>query len=762
MMILAFLFGAAVMAAPNSASADNADADQQPSSPTCGSDGFDVASLPRRSAPFEASPSGFFVGELPPAAIEVLPDVQNAITSCFLNRAKCAPEQGMAQMRQPHRLRTALYGIVNYMLLRCFIDNDACREYAREPAIIDAVQRALRSDDVVLLSVEPVLLVAGNARPWHNDVEAYDQCVGKCVQVWLPTGGVNGSATLAVMTHSHTLPPFSSVFSDAMDSDSDVHRCATSFEARAHIETPITRLGQFLVSSPQLWRKFTDKYAPIKSLRLTFATPDCDAVAATNREPSQVPLPVRPPVLLLTDNVRRDTRRVVNNLLLVDRQDTFFDWQRDDSLIIWSNEVWNNVTVETVHLADAFTVSRRFEATETATLTVLAVTHGVGRLFHRHSEDLSGELMELPVGGMFAIWGGSFMLSSGANDTTFIRLTAPFASPRMPSTIGGSQYFVWPANATVMWKSTEWMLVSEPCSMASSSAAVVLSRVPPLRAMRLEPGPSDGQCVVLMPTPPAALNTAMRVWKPRTSRIFTVPLPPIPAQTFPSTLLRNASLAMRASVRGPRLTLADGTTVTHSAGFSVTIGGLVPQFSPFALRTHPHDELRVLLRGRLQTTYAGRSDLSVSVGNDSLVSLAFFAAGSRYTIQSLDEPVKFILYKWRARTNARPDCADKLRSIDFALNDRRSTPFTFCSRSVSGGLRVQYATLEAGSSSGVAPYNLTHELSVLLLDGRLNVGANSEIEATLGASVGVVHRQAGQMHSLINVGSAVARFLVLN
>lgn len=731
---------------------DGAPVDEETSA-QCGSDGFDASRFTRRRHHFDLSAAGFVVGVLPRSAVDVLLDVQHAVSACLTTRGRCGAEQSVAQLRQPAPVRAALFGSVNYQTLRCFIDSDACREYAREPAILDAVRRAL-GNDVVLLLVEPIQLAVENARPWHTDVEAYDRCVGKIVQVWLPTDGVGATATLSVMSHSHTMPSYSAIHSAALHSAGDVQRCAAAFDPRARIVTPVTRLGQFLLASPHLWRRFDSVSAHVKSLRLTFATPDCEAVATANREPSQVLIPIRPPVLLVTGNVQRDTHRIVNNMLLVDRQDTFFDWPRVDSLATLAREHWaNGVTVETVHLADANTVSRPFDGG--TSLTVLVVTHGRGRLFHRHTSDLNGELMELTPGGIFAVFGGAFMLSSGESNTSFIRLTVPFAFTRRPPMPDLPEFQAWPVNASLLWKSTEWTLMSRLCRTVSNAAAVVTRE--PLRAIAAPP--ASGQCVALYETkkmPVVPTHLPHRPNATAASHAPRLPLLSIPAKAFPAALMRNVSLASRSNLRAQRLTLAEGTTAMHTAGMSITLGGLAPRYRPYTLRAHPLDEIRVVLRGRIEVSYHDRSELLTA--NESQVSVSFAPAGSRHSIASLDEQVKFLMYKWRARSEVRASCTDNQRTVDVALTDSNQELATVCSRYVAGAVRLRYVTLRPADA--VPPRNLTHEISLLLLDGQLHVGAGHVIRALPGSSVGVLHQQPGESHSLLNIGRTVARFLL--
>jgi ectoine hydroxylase-related dioxygenase (phytanoyl-CoA dioxygenase family) len=230
-----------------------------------------------------------------------------------------------------------MYGKANFMMERCYAYDERCRRLAEDKGIIDQVRRVI-GDDVIVWSMSDFSKGMDSIQPWHTDIEPYDRCYGKNVQIWLAVDGVSKNATLQVMTGSHRLMSATWMYPDHVThattvSDKNTFEtdtllpCAQSMDGTSEIVSPVTRDGEFMVLHSHMWHAAESTTLPQtkrfrRAIRVTFAHPDCQvgAVYEYNRPdiPPLVPIAAMPPVLLVSGEVRGsfpEGMKFVNNFL---------------------------------------------------------------------------------------------------------------------------------------------------------------------------------------------------------------------------------------------------------------------------------------------------------------------------------------------------------------------------------------------------------------------------------------------------------------
>lgn len=84
----------------------------------------------------------------------------------------------------------------------CHASDSTCREIALDPAVIENVQGALGTKDIVLIASHPAVKVPGSHHRWHADANAHEYGDDGVI-VWFSLGNINPQSHLAIVTKSH-------------------------------------------------------------------------------------------------------------------------------------------------------------------------------------------------------------------------------------------------------------------------------------------------------------------------------------------------------------------------------------------------------------------------------------------------------------------------------------------------------------------------------------------------------------------------------
>lgn len=730
------------------------------------------ADVPRKNHEldrFAPSDEGFIVSEISPEALKRIGRYFDSVVRCANAVHKCGSDAQRAQRRQGN-LREALYGIRDYQLSRCYIDSGDCRALAREPAILEAVRSAI-GDDVVLWSVDPFVKSGDKAHPWHTDIEPYDRCLGRNVQIWLPIEGVDENNTLRVMSHSHQMPSVSWLFPDIAgavelsespidalrQSEADFEKCAQALNPRARVVTPVVRPGQFLLMSSQMWHASLNFGSNMRrAVRLCYSTPECQIGATTHYVrpvvPPLVPIPAVPQVLHFVRASDRERRFVVNNVLFdtnpVAATGAFFDIDRVGEAVSSNSLQWNGFATETLMFDVADTVSQRYDGNDK--LTVLVVTRGGGKLFHRHSADQLPELIQLTKGGVFVIRGGSFFVGAVVTNSSVLMLQiATHADASAAANV--AQFRAWPPTVDVAWTVGRWQVESMPCEDSANAniAVVVPFRCNIASAWRPSlPWRTPKQC------------RCLAVWDSTdnaNAKLGALRAPAAPQNAFPP-VVNNVTLQAPPHVKWPRLMSRTGTTALHTGFFQINVGGFVASFSPHEMHTHHDDEIWILLNGNISQKFPTYTRSLVA--NESFVWMMHFPAGNLHTVLS-HTVVRRVFVKWRSKTVHRPDAPTHETIVGTSLDTKAKQLFQCTSRYFLGAVAAHYSSLAPGE--GYKPHKDGYEIVILLIDGRIRVSGREEavLEAKYGDSVAVLHYRKGESHGLYNIGQSYAKYLVI-
>lgn len=226
-----------------------------------------------------------------------------------------------------------LYGDFDVLLERCYAFDVRCRRLAEDKAIVEAVREVI-GNDIVVYSMDQFLKKSNDIQPWHTDIEPYDRCYGKSVQIWLAVENVTPQSTLQIVTGSHRMPSVTWLFPEHVlrattvnekhdHEKQHVQSCATSIDPTAEIRSPVTKDGEFMLFHSNLWHASENtSRLQRKAIRVTFSHPECQVAGVfkyrrPDLPPLKDPIPAIPPVLLVSGQGRTfpEYNRLVNNFL---------------------------------------------------------------------------------------------------------------------------------------------------------------------------------------------------------------------------------------------------------------------------------------------------------------------------------------------------------------------------------------------------------------------------------------------------------------
>uniref|UniRef100_A0A7S3LE13 Glycosyl transferase 64 domain-containing protein n=1 Tax=Amphora coffeiformis TaxID=265554 RepID=A0A7S3LE13_9STRA len=227
-----------------------------------------------------------------------------------------------------------LNGERDVLMSRCYAFDPLCDRLVRDPLIVEAVKDVI-GENIIVTSIDEFGKSEGEIQPWHTDIEPYDRCYGRNVQIWLGVDQVTPESTLQIMSQSHRMPSLTWLYPEhVMNAKTIADKrnfeakhllpCAQALDPSARVFSPVTQNGEFVLFHSQMWHAAeVNRGSPSfrRAIRITYSTPDCRIGHHFKYErpdlPPMRPVPSLPLVMLVSGSVRSlpDFKYLPNNFV---------------------------------------------------------------------------------------------------------------------------------------------------------------------------------------------------------------------------------------------------------------------------------------------------------------------------------------------------------------------------------------------------------------------------------------------------------------
>jgi hypothetical protein len=198
---------------------------------------------------------------------------------------KSVPDRDNSEFESWNRIQ--IRGSRDVLMSHCYAFEPICENLVKDPLIVNAVKDVI-GDNIIATSIDIFSKSQDQIHPWHTDIEQYDRCYNKNVQIWLAVDQVGPNSTLQIMSHSHRMPSITWLYPDHVASAKTITdkkafereyllNCAAEFDSDARIVSPVTKDGEFVLFHSHMWHA-AEVNVPFRSaIRITYSTPDCQA-----------------------------------------------------------------------------------------------------------------------------------------------------------------------------------------------------------------------------------------------------------------------------------------------------------------------------------------------------------------------------------------------------------------------------------------------------------------------------------------------------